>query len=222
MPMPFVQKVKSTLLRISGYLIPFIQQIPALGIYTGLMTLPVFLYLVLLITQVPLNPPWEIQQLLSSIPGLIIIGLIIGGIILVLYSAIYLHLHRHNGLVTTGPYRFIRHPQYTGFLLFTLGLTAWSYIILSTTFGTGWLTPQGTFLLWFAQLTVYILLAFIEESYLTKTFGDTYTAYKQHTPAFLPFRKIGLLELPLSLILFTGLLTGLIFFGLFPTLPFNV
>ncbi len=218
--MPFIQRIKSTLLRISGYLIPLIQQIPPLGIYTGLMTLPVFLYLVLLITQVPMNFPWEVQQLFSSLPGLIILGLILGGITLVLYSAIYLHQHQHEGLVTTGPYRFIRHPQYTGFLLFTLGLTAWSYIILATTFGSGWLTRESTFLLWFVQLTVYSLLAFIEESYLTRTFGDAYTDYKQHTSTFLPIKKIGLIELPLSIILFTVLLTGLIHLGLSTNVPY--
>ena len=46
-----VQNVRSLLLRIIGYIVPLAQQIPPLGIYTGLMTLPVLSNIILLFTD---------------------------------------------------------------------------------------------------------------------------------------------------------------------------
>jgi protein-S-isoprenylcysteine O-methyltransferase Ste14 len=113
-------------------------------------------------------------------------------------------------LVTTGPYRFIRHPQYTGFLLFTLGLTAWSYWLLSVTFGVGWLTAEGTIALWYAELCAYIILALIEDAYLSKQFGDQYAAYKRKVPSFLPLGRASRLDLLLSVAVFSLVLFGVI------------
>jgi len=156
--------------------IPLVQQIPPLGVYVGLMTLPVVLYLLALFSQLPLSFIDAFRAFIAgtvaSLGTLLTNAAIVAGLVLVLYCLIYLQWHRKQGLVTTGPYRFIRHPQYTGFLLFTLGLTAWSYWLLSVTWGIGWLTPEGTIALWYAELCAYIVLALIEDSYLSKQFGD--------------------------------------------------
>lgn len=212
--MPVAQKIRTALLRIGGYLIPLVQQIPPLGVYAGLMTLPVLLYLVALFSQLPMSFIDAVRAFLERAlgsPGAVLTNLVIVvGLALVLYSCVYLYWHRKQGLVTTGPYRFIRHPQYTGFLLFTLGLTAWSYWLLSVTFGVGWLTPEGTIALWYAELCAYIVLALIEESYLSKQFGDGYAAYKGKVPSFLPLGRASRLDILLSIAIFSLVLFGII------------
>jgi protein-S-isoprenylcysteine O-methyltransferase Ste14 len=208
------QKVRAALLAVSGYVIPLVQQIPPLGVYAGLMTLPVILYLVALFSQLPLSFIDAFRAFLEGTvrsPGALLTNaMIVVGFVLVLYSAIYLQWHRKQGLVTTGPYRFIRHPQYTGFLLFTLGLTAWSYWLLSVTFGIGWLTREGTIVLWYAELCAYIVLALIEDSYLSKQFGDGYAAYKRKVPSFLPLGRASRLDILLSITILSLILFGTI------------
>ena len=190
------QKRKSVLLRISGYLVLLIQQIPPLGIYTGLMTLPVISNLALLFTNFDLtnlrNQIWPPFQQEWAVLGTVVA---VVGFLLALYSIIYLGLHKKHGLVTTGPYHYIRHPQYTGFLLLTSALSGYSYWVLTNTFGSGWqlgsLSAKQTVLaLWFLELGAYIVLARIEESYMFKAFGQEYLTYKDESSYFIPFGKI--------------------------------
>lgn len=213
--MTFLKKVKMGLLNISGYLVLLLQQIPPLGVYPALMTLPVFLYLLVLASQFPLSIPNAIiegiQMSVLLYPLETIVA--VAGLILVIYSIVYLHRHRKVGLVTTGPYRLIRHPQYAGFILLTLGLTAISYNLLKNTFGMGWLTPEATLVLWFGQLVIYIALALIEESHLTKTLGATYATYKENTSFLLPLKSLGYFEIPLSITFLVGILFILIVLG---------
>lgn len=213
--MSLLQKIKTGLLNVSGYLVLLLQQIPPLGVYPALMTLPVFLYLVVLASQFPWSIPNAIiegiQMSVLMFPLETIVAIV--GLVLVIYSLIYLYTHRKEGLVTTGPYRFIRHPQYTGFILLTLGLTSLSYNLLKTTFGMGWLTPEATLALWFGQLAIYIALALIEESHLAKTFGDAYATYKENTSFLLPLRSLGYFEIPLSITFLVGILFVLIILG---------
>jgi protein-S-isoprenylcysteine O-methyltransferase Ste14 len=76
-------------------------------------------------------------------------------------------------LVTTGIYRYIRHPQYLGFLLITLGLNVW------------WLTFI-TLALWPVVIIVYYRLAKKEEKEAEEQFGEEYLKYKQRVPGWIP------------------------------------
>jgi protein-S-isoprenylcysteine O-methyltransferase Ste14 len=76
-------------------------------------------------------------------------------------------------LVTTGIYRYIRHPQYVGFLLITLGLNVW------------WLTII-TLALWPVVIIVYYKLAKKEEKEAEEEFGEEYLEYKQRVPGWIP------------------------------------
>lgn len=178
------------------------------------MTLPVLLYLVALFSQLPVSFIDAFRAFLEGTlgsPGALLTNLVmVVGFALVLYSCAYLHWHRKQGLVTTGPYRFIRHPQYTGFLLITLGLTAWSYWLLSVTWGVGWLTPEGTIALWYAELCAYVVLALIEDTYLSKQFGDAYAAYKRRVPVFLPLGRASRFDILFSIIGLSLVLLGMI------------
>ena len=78
-------------------------------------------------------------------------------------------------LVTSGPYRLVRHPIYSGILVAGVG------------------TALGLGLSWL-WLTVVVLAgiyfvysATVEERYLTEQFPDTYPAYQRSTKRLLPF-----------------------------------
>jgi protein-S-isoprenylcysteine O-methyltransferase Ste14 len=76
-------------------------------------------------------------------------------------------------LVTSGPYRLVRHPIYTGVLLAAVG----------TAVALGWL-----WLIAVALAGIYFgYAATVEERFLAKQFPDTYPAYRRSTKMLLPF-----------------------------------
>jgi protein-S-isoprenylcysteine O-methyltransferase Ste14 len=77
-------------------------------------------------------------------------------------------------LVRDGPYRWIRHPAYTGGFLTALGLP----IILGT--------PAGTLVTLVACMTAYVYRIRIEEAVLLSRFGETYRSYSSSTWRMLP------------------------------------
>jgi protein-S-isoprenylcysteine O-methyltransferase Ste14 len=82
-------------------------------------------------------------------------------------------------LVTTGPYKYVRHPLYVAFLLM---LTS-----------TGLLSSN-----WFIGVVGVLLIASItvvripvEEKLLDQRFGEQYREYRWRTPALLPLPRTG-------------------------------
>lgn len=94
------------------------------------------------------------------------------GILLIIFG--WKQIHGAKGkLVTTGIYAHIRHPQYTGFLLLTLGMNLeWTTIF--------------TFMLWPVLVYVYYRLAKTEDREVEEQFGEEFREYKQTVPMFLP------------------------------------
>jgi protein-S-isoprenylcysteine O-methyltransferase Ste14 len=82
-------------------------------------------------------------------------------------------LKEGHELIATGPYRFIRHPIYTGILLAMLG----SVLQLGQV--------RGFLAILIACVSFYIK-AKREESFLTSEFGDRFVARVEHTGMFLP------------------------------------
>jgi protein-S-isoprenylcysteine O-methyltransferase Ste14 len=76
-------------------------------------------------------------------------------------------------LVTTGPYRFVRHPIYTGILMAMIGTT----IAVSLYWLVGVVLLGGYF----------IYSATVEEKNMARLFPDTYPAYKRSTKMLIPF-----------------------------------
>jgi protein-S-isoprenylcysteine O-methyltransferase Ste14 len=78
-----------------------------------------------------------------------------------------------RSLATTGPYGYVRHPQYVGFILVMLGfLVQWPTILT---------------LAMFPVLTVmYVKLARDEERAVRAQFGEAYYKYAAEVPAFIP------------------------------------
>ena len=101
-------------------------------------------------------------------------ALIGGGFVLlskawrVLYAA-----QKDHTLAITGPYAYLRHPQYAGFVLIMLGfLVQWPTLL--------------TLLMFPVLLWMYVRLARREENEVESEFGDTYRRYAAATPAFFP------------------------------------
>ncbi len=86
-------------------------------------------------------------------------------------------IHASNGeLVTDGIYRYVRHPQYLGLIVVTVGLLIqWPTLI--------------TLIMWPVLVLMYYRLARREEHEALEAFGERYEEYERHTPMFLPFLK---------------------------------
>jgi len=99
---------------------------------------------------------------------------ILTGLLLIFLAWRVLHAaQKKNTLANIGPYAWVRHPQYAGFLMIMTGfLLMW---------------PTLLTLAMFPILTIiYIRLARQEEALVRKEFGKAYDDYSKRTPAFLP------------------------------------
>lgn len=85
----------------------------------------------------------------------------------VLYKA-----QRRGMLATTGPYAYVRHPQYVGFIVIMFGfLLQWPTLV--------------TLVMFPILVTVYIRLAKREEQEERAEFGDAWYSYVKRVPGFL-------------------------------------
>lgn len=197
-----LDRIRSGFLRFAGYLIPLVQSLPPLGVWTGLMTLPFATYLVMMFTNLPVSLSTALSDFFKPFHIVEKAFLIIGLIILV-YSIVHLKIKKNEGLVTSGPYRLVRHPQYLGMILSTIGLTSWSVRILNNTWGIGFLSSSQTVVVWFIQLFAYIILASVEESYLAKNHAEAFENYTSQVPFLIPFlnKKLRFLDILLSILI---------------------
>ncbi len=97
---------------------------------------------------------------------------IIGG--LVIMGKGWRQIHKANGeLVTSGLYRWVRHPQYSALFLITVGmLIQWPTII--------------TIAMWPVLMLMYYRLARREEMEMESHFGDKYITSREQVPMFWP------------------------------------
>jgi protein-S-isoprenylcysteine O-methyltransferase Ste14 len=122
-------------------------------------------------------------QTISNNPWLEGLGLaiFISGLVVAVWARLY--LGRNWGtpmsekvdpeLVTTGPYRRIRHPIYSGIILAMVGTAvavSWYWLIAVALLGT-----------------YFVYSATVEERYLTGLFPHAYPAYKRTTKMLIPF-----------------------------------
>jgi protein-S-isoprenylcysteine O-methyltransferase Ste14 len=113
------------------------------------------------------DPHFNPLHVLSSV--------LIGGGFILLASAwrVLFAAQQARQLATTGPYAYIRHPQYAGFILIMLGfLLQWPTLLTLVMF---------PILVW-----MYARLARREEREVRAELGDVYARYAAATPAFVP------------------------------------
>ncbi len=101
-------------------------------------------------------------------------ALIGAGFILISRAWRVLHeAQRTRRLASAGPYAYVRHPQYAGFVLIMLGfLVQWPTLLTLAMFPV---------LVW-----MYFRLARREEREVLAEFGDAYANYAANTPTFIP------------------------------------
>ena len=83
-------------------------------------------------------------------------------------------IKKDHQLITTGPFSYIRHPQYFSQILINIGGTAAtiSYVL-------GVLT--------LVEIPIYIMRALLEDKLLAKYFADQFSAYKKKSGFMIPF-----------------------------------
>jgi protein-S-isoprenylcysteine O-methyltransferase Ste14 len=112
-------------------------------------------------------PEW-VKLIICQIGGFVmLIGLIMMG-------KGWRKIHEANGeLVTDGIYAYMRHPQYSGLFLITIGmLIQWPTLI--------------TLIMWPILMFAYYRLAMREEREVEAQFGEAYRQYRERVPAFIP------------------------------------
>jgi protein-S-isoprenylcysteine O-methyltransferase Ste14 len=99
---------------------------------------------------------------------------IAGGFLLISAAWRVLYQAQRSGqLATTGPYAYVRHPQYAGFVLVMFGfLLQWPTLLTLAMFPV---------LVW-----MYVRLARQEERWVAAELGDNYRRYAARVPAFIP------------------------------------
>jgi protein-S-isoprenylcysteine O-methyltransferase Ste14 len=83
---------------------------------------------------------------------------------------------KSHTLATSGPNRYIRHPQYVGFIMIMLG-----FILMWPTILTVAMFPL--------LVIMYVRLARTEEEAVRSEFGEVYGDYMRTTPGFIPKLK---------------------------------
>jgi protein-S-isoprenylcysteine O-methyltransferase Ste14 len=120
---------------------------------------------------------------LDSNPGRVGVGLVLFATGLGFAVWARVHIGRNWGtpmsqkyesdLVTSGPYRLVRHPIYSGILVGLIGTAvalSWAWLIAAALAGS-----------------YFSYSAIIEERDLTRMFPDDYPAYKRSTKMLVPF-----------------------------------
>ena len=100
--------------------------------------------------------------------------LILGGFLLLAAAWMVLYTAQREGaLAVTGPYAYVRHPQYVGFIVIMFGfLLQWPTLV--------------TLVMFPILVTVYVRLAKREEQEVRAEFGSAWDEYAVRTPGFIP------------------------------------
>jgi protein-S-isoprenylcysteine O-methyltransferase Ste14 len=126
---------------------------------------------------------FKVQTLAVHTLGLQVLGavVLVSGLAFAVWARIY--LGRNWGmpmtqkdepeLVTSGPYRFVRHPIYSGLLLAILGTALATNIY--------WLIALGL------MGTYFVYSARVEERLMTSSFPAVYPSYRARTKMLVPF-----------------------------------
>lgn len=142
-----------------------------IALMTEMFGWPLLIFLISPLVEIPVIAPDYFQEI-GHWPASVGTGLSILGLGFVVAG--WRQIHKAQGLVSTGIYRFMRHPQYTGLLLFTFGwILHWPSVL--------------TLALWPLLVSAYVWLARREEKMALEEFGSAYLEYAKKTKRFIPF-----------------------------------
>ena len=167
---------------ITSYLIPIFQYVPCTAIWFGIMSVPLISYLV-----------WFFQY-----PNILLYDLSF----LIKAQGFYLiyQLSHRGQLITKGPYRIMRHPQYLAFIIMTLGMTVVAFqtspiFEISVPYENRF---SVLFFIWIVEVLAYILLGKIEEVALKAKYGDEFLEYRNKVAFIITFLKLPVKKLDKS------------------------
>ena len=180
------KKIEAISTRISSIIIPIFQYVPCLSIWRGIMSVPLITYLTFFF-QNPKILPTDYFFLFQN-HG---VYFIIFGFLLFVYSLIFQLTHRKQ-LIRSGPYKYMRHPQYLAFILMTFGMTL---IVFQTTpvveYNPFHLNGHTIILYtWVIEVLAYIILGKIEDIALKAKYGDKFLEYKNTVSFMFPTVKL--------------------------------
>jgi protein-S-isoprenylcysteine O-methyltransferase Ste14 len=146
-----------------------------IALFTEMFGLPLVVFIFSPFFNYPFILPLS-RKILGSFGMIVGTWLTLTGIMLVLLG--WHKIHKAQGLVTDGVYKYIRHPQYTGLFLIMVG-----WILHFPTLLTLVIFP--------VLVVAYYWLAIKEERQLEEVFGADYGKYEAQTPRFFPHLRIG-------------------------------
>jgi len=116
---------------------------------------------------------WKFDPHFSPFHILSIALIAFGFLLLVNSWGVLYKAQRKQSIASSGPYSYVRHPQYIGFIIIMLGfLLQWPTLL--------------TLVMFPILLIMYLKLAKTEERESLKIFGNRYKEYMKKTPAFIP------------------------------------
>ena len=136
----------------------------------------------LLMVAPQLLPTWLRERFIPASATLSAAGLafVVAGLLITIWARVYLGgnwsgsitVKQGHSLVRTGPYRYVRHPIYTGLLVAVLG----TLLVVSE-----WRTVIAAAL----AVAALVVKSRLEEVRMRQTFPD-YDDYRRHTAAIVP------------------------------------
>jgi len=149
------------------------------GIFISIMSIPLLPYLFYFLSgQHPLTAlEFNIYVMLFAKEFWVGRAIALIGVAVVSLAATQLLWNRHKGvvLIKTGMYSVVRHPQFSGIIIITVGLT----VMVLTNSTDSLFQIVG---LWLIQILGYIAIARYEEWCLSKKIGEEYRQYKRKVP----------------------------------------
>ncbi|HTB98677.1 MAG TPA: isoprenylcysteine carboxylmethyltransferase family protein [Terracidiphilus sp.] len=143
----------------------------------------VFLTMIVILSVPNLPAPFLYKQILpwSEWDYFAGLAITIGGLSFAVWARVHLGrnwsqavmIKQDHELITTGPYRFVRHPIYTGILTGFLGVAV------------AMLQVRGVVAFALISVALWSKLR-LEEKWMESHFGATYAAYAQRVPALVP------------------------------------
>lgn len=171
----------------------------------SVMSIPLLPYLVILVTGHP-NLERDVNLLLFAKE--FVVGRIIAfiGCLVFLLAGLQFLRDRARGvkLVKTGLYSVVRHPQYTGIVIVTIGLT----VMVLTLSGNN----LQIIFLWLIQNLGYVALARFEESHLETQHGEDFHQYEREVPFLFPVKCPSKISETLFTILIVVIISGVFLF----------
>ncbi|MBS7653947.1 MAG: methyltransferase [Candidatus Bathyarchaeia archaeon] len=109
--------------------------------------------------------------------GILDFSLLVAGLLIFIIAFVTWLKNLKKGLITHGIYGVVRHPQYLGIIILTLGISIRS------------LRP-ASLIAWLTLLFGYLILASLEERTLLKTYSEEYGKYCGKVPFMIPFLRL--------------------------------